>query len=348
MEESKRERSMEQIIITEEKVREYISSQKDAKIGIDGSKMEQMVKDLNTLGYAIIEDVFGEQETDILRKRLWKEYIEKVFLGVNFEDKTTWKEYFPYINAYGIFSGSVCQTQVLWDIRMNRKLKSLFSHIWNTKELSVSMDGCCLMCPNNIRPSPIYNRPWPHVDQYVSELNTPPEGFKSESTLETEPYTIQGQVLLTDSLTDNRGFWCYPKSHLEPQETIFGFTLCMNEDEKNRYTGNKFKNPTKLKAKKGSVILWDSRLFHWNRWANDEDEIEDPDIERMVTYVCYTPKSRSSNIQKYYKRDIIMSRLGTTHNPNIFCSIDNSYIKGSINRESDYLIPFPVVDSSLL
>lgn len=316
--------------------------------------MNQIIDNFNKFGYAVIPNILSDEECDIYRRRLWKEYIEKVYDGVNFDDKITWKDHFPLINKLAIFSGSIAQTQVLWDIRQHSNVKAVYSSLWNTNDLIVSMDGTSLMCPNTIKDPPIVS-PWPHVDQNIT-YNNPPDNYICESDkLTTGTYIIQGQVLLTDSLNNTRGFWCYPESHLRFNNFIVKYNEYQQEnyDKRHEFIFSNFNNPTKIKANKGSMIIWDSRTIHYNQWSNKESN--DKDIERLVVYVSYIPRSRSkywsvdsNEDMKTYRKNIIDKRLATGHNP-LSTEIKDDYFDDiAISKCNNYIISKPIYDENLL
>ena len=61
--------------------------------------------------------------------------------------------------------------------------------------------------------------------------------------------------------------------------------------------------PKAVIAKKGSIVLWDSRTFHQNQYGNPE--------ERIVQYISYLPKKRRSQ-KMYEKRLKYLRELRTT------------------------------------
>ncbi len=289
------------------------------------------LKDLEELGYCVIPQVLSTSETEVLYQRVWHEYIEKAWPNCRMDDRSNWKEAFPMHNLYGIFAGPAGQTQVMWDLRQDPRIVDVFAQIWNTTDLIVSMDGLSLMCPPEIREGSI--EPWPHVDQTIlrrqdsfAHDNNPPIGFVSESSLKTEPFTIQGQFLFEDSDDCDGGFYCIPKSHLRfsefaPQLEILDaqeasrddylrdfFNLGADESE-NTYC---MKHVT---APRGSLILWDSRTIHWNQHPRKDRPSSDNPKVRMVGYLCYVPKARLMNEGMALRIEAFETGVSTGHNP---------------------------------
>lgn len=276
------------------------------------------LKDLEEQGYCVIPQLFSSEETQLLYRRLWHEYIEKAWPNCKLEDRSNWKEAFPIHNKYGIFAGPAGQTQVMWDLRQDPRIVNIFAKVWNTTDLIVSMDGFSLMCPPEIRETLLM--PWPHVDQGhlrrrdgVVHNNCPPSDFVSESSLCTKPYTIQGQFLFEDSFEGDGGFYCIPRSHLLFEE--FAPQLPSGQG---KYLLEFFNLPICMKqiiAPRGSLILWDSRTVHWNQTGRlDRPYSAFPKV-RMVGYLCYVPKSRLTQENKALRKEAFERAISTGHNP---------------------------------
>jgi hypothetical protein len=251
------------------------------------------------------------------------------------DDRSNWKEAFPKHNKTGVFAGPAGQTQVMWDLRQDLRIVDVFTQVWNTQDLIVSMDGLSFMCPPEIREGNI--EPWPHVDQAilrrkdkVAHNNNPPIGFVSESLLKTQPYTIQGQCLFEDSFDGDGGFYCIPKSHLRfsefaPQLEMINEITDRIERKKTRteflesfFTTDESGSPYSKKhiaAPRGSLILWDSRTIHWNQHASkNRPPIDNPKV-RMVGYLCYVPKARLTEEGRICRREAFEKGVSTGHNP---------------------------------
>lgn len=314
------------------------------------------LKDLEEKGYCVIPQVLSEAETRILYERVWHEFIEKAWPNCRLHDRSNWNKAFPMHNKMGIFAGPAGQTQVMWDLRQDARIINIFAQVWNTKNLIVSMDGLSFMCPPEIREG--YVEPWPHVDQVLRRkdgVSDPPIGFISESTLKTQPYTIQGQFLFEDSLEGDGGFYCIPKSHLRftefaPQLEKLGEIADAKERKKTRieflekfFANNRdvFGNPyckKHITARRGSLILWDSRTVHWNQHARKNRPYSDNPKVRMVGYLCYVPKTRLTNEGMIIRREAFNKGVSTGHNP---AFPDLKYTKDHIHQEFMHYLEDP-------
>ena len=296
------------------------------------------VKDLEELGYCVIPNLFTAEETERLYNRVWHEYIEKAWPNCKMDDRSNWKEAFPKYVREGVFAGPAGQIQVMWDLRQDPRIVDVFARLWNTQDLIVSMDGLSLMCPPEIREGHI--EPWPHVDQAVlrrsdnvGHNNNPPVDFVSESSLETKPFTIQGQFLFEDSCDGDGGFYCVPKSHLRfPEfapalEIIYEQDIPKEEKRKKRQeffveffenwkddAGNRYEKKH-VTAPRGSLILWDSRTVHWNQHASKDRPFQENPKVRMVGYLCYVPKARLTEEGKALRKEAFEKGVSTGHNP---------------------------------
>ena len=310
------------------------------------------LKDLEELGYCVIPEVLPRSEAEALYERVWHEFIEAAWPNCKLNDRSNWRETFPIHNKMGIFAGPAGQTQVMWDLRQDPRIVDIFAQIWNTGDLIVSMDGLSFMCPPEIREG--YVGLWPHVDQgilrrldNVAHSNHPPIDFVSESSLKTQPYTIQGQFLFEDSLEGDGGFYCIPKSHLRfaefaPQLELIDETARRGErmHARNKFVDEFFKNSTDetgapycmkhIQAPRGSLILWDSRTLHWNQHANADRPHRDHPKVRMVGYLCYVPKTRLTDEARVQRKKAFEAGVATGHNP---ARVELKYSKDHVHPE---------------
>jgi Phytanoyl-CoA dioxygenase (PhyH) len=159
-------------------------------------------------------------------------------MGVPVDDSGRWSEYanFDLVPIWG--------HQAQWDIRQLPQLHALWSELWGTEELWVSMDMCRFSPPwrsGSADPLPI------HWDHNPHDSNT---------------RMIQGVLALTDTARGQGGFRCVPSlfRHREewPTEPV------------SRPWGDEWlpdvsrREIVEVPAAQGDLILWDSRLPHSN------------------------------------------------------------------------------------
>jgi hypothetical protein len=321
---------------------------------------DEHLRFLEENGYVVIDNVISRDETEQLRIRLWKEYIEKSWPQVKLDEFDTWNEHFPIHNDMAIFAGNAGHAQVLWDVRQNPAVAQIFATIWNCTidDLIVSFDGFSLMCPSELRqpPTPIFgnNSKYPmHVDQTL-DFNESKSDFLGKSNLSSDPWTIQGQFLFEDSEENDGGFYCIPKSHHD----FANFAKDIQKINQVDYFNNKFKEDQHkhVQAKKGSVILWDSRTIHWNQFPssdrnNDRNNNRNNDRNnnlhrtRNVCYICYVPKNRLDLTNTMIRKEAFYYKLSTGHNPShvqikpSVKEIESQYSR--FTEDPSFEIPYP-------
>lgn len=315
------------------------------------------LQDLEEQGYCVIPQVLSTAETDALYQRVWHEFIEKAWPNCRMHDRSNWKEVFPIHNKYGLFKGPAGQIQVMWDLRQDPRIVDVFAQVWNTNDLVVSMDGLSLMCPPEIRKGDF--DPWPHVDQSIPKeqnsgehRNCPPLGFDSESSLKTNPFTIQGQFLFEDSFEGDGGFYCIPKSHLRFDE----FAPQLKEEANieswtynNKFLMNFFTygkdelgNTYSMKhitAPRGSLILWDSRTVHWNQYPSENRPHNENPRVRMVGYLLYLPKARLTDEARRLRKEAFEKGVTTGAIP--FSYSDLRHTKDHIDSKFERYLEDP-------
>ena len=120
-------------------------------------------------------------------------------------------------------------------------------------------------------------------------------------------HCYQGLVSLTHNT--ERTFVCYEGTHKLYEDYCQQYNLNHHNDW--QLIDPKYLHPhiKKLKfvgLKPGSMLIWDSRLFHQNRYGVAQSE------ERLVQYVCYLPKNDPKNTlysSKNYVNNILKIEL---------------------------------------
>ena len=183
-----------------------------------------------------------------------------------------------------------------WYIRTRPGVQKAFKEIWKTDELVTSFDGSCYM------PSVLKAREtsWTHTDQCPNN---------SEFTC------VQGIVALTDN--EERTLIVYEKSHLMHKIYMDEYKLKGTKNwikiESDFLNLNLIQNQKRiLKVKAGSLVLWDSRIFHQNCIGTPECK-----EERIVQYVCFLPKNNPKNNKKIREKrlEYFKNKRTTSHWP---------------------------------
>lgn len=180
-----------------------------------------------------------------------------------------------------------------WYIRTRPRVREVFKGLWDTNELTVSFDGSCYI-PKSLKKK---DKIWTHTDQAPGKLGR---------------HCIQGYVALTSNT--ERTFVCYEGTH-NIHEKYFkdrGITKGGDWQLIEHDVVNAMKDYKKINdVKAGSLVLWDSRVFHQNQYGKPGSE------ERIVQYVCYLPKNHEKNTMAMRKkrRKYFNERRTTSHWP---------------------------------
>ena len=190
-----------------------------------------------------------------------------------------------------------------WYIRTRPAVREVFEGLWDTKDLVVSFDGSCYI-PKDMKKK---DNIWTHTDQAPCKKGL---------------HCIQGYVALTTN--EERTFVCYEGTHNIHEKYFADKGIEKGGDWQVIDKGtvgalHEYKRVVRVEA--GSLVLWDSRVFHQNQYGNPGSE------ERIVQYVCYLPKNHVKNTlsirakrQKYFKE-----RRTTSHWP---CPINVNGLQG--------------------
>jgi len=222
--------------------------------------MSKMLSDLKEKGYCVIPNVLSHDEI-LHSTKSFKEWYTSTPSLKTFHEK---------IDPHGIFKyHQVGHQYFAWYLRTRPKIIEVFQQIWQTKELVVSFDGCCYI-QNGLNKK---DKVWTHTDQ---------------SSNNSELTCYQSFVSLTSN--EKTTLIVYEGSHLFHEEyfkdklkTSTNWNLIDHETLDNMKATKKI-----LKVDSGSLVIWDSRIFHQNCYGS-------PSEERLVQYVSYLPKNHIKN-----------------------------------------------------
>ena len=225
--------------------------------------IEDIKKHLDDHGYVIIPDILTPDEIVESTREFhhWRSTIPRLDVLHNI------------IESNGIYKfHEVGHQRFAWLLRTNDKIIEVFKQLWSCDELVCSFDGSCYY-PLEYEGE---HRYWTHCDQ--SSLKKGLQCYQSFA-----------------SLTNNkeRTFVVYDGSHklndryneLYPTDEPHDFNLIDEE-----YTETIKSTKKHLDVKAGSLVIWDSRVFHQND-CGDANCVE----ERLVQYLCYLPKHHANN-----------------------------------------------------
>ena len=242
--------------------------------------MEQVKQELMVNGYVVIPNILNSDEIESVKSKFfdWKRQVNID----NFHDKMD-----PhYIYKYH----EIGHQEHAWIIRTNPKIQNVFKYLWNTNDLVVSFDGCCYI-PSECKKK---DKCWTHTDQ---------------SSKKKGLFCYQGLVSLTAN--KERTLVVYEGSHLKHEEYFKDRFITDNKDWNliDFDYLNSIKNTRRiLNVPSGSLVLWDSRTFHQNQLGKSDEE-------RLVQYVCYLPRSLSTQNNRIKRIKYFEERRTTSHWP---------------------------------
>ena len=129
------------------------------------SDHEEWLDELKNKGYTVVRGIAKEEEVLKARELLWS-WLEKNGKGVKKDEPKTWTQESWPVSQIGFCKkeGGVHQ-EAAWFLRGLPSLKTVFSHIYNTEELIVSMDTLIVWRPWK---KDSLDKPYPlsyHIDQ---------------------------------------------------------------------------------------------------------------------------------------------------------------------------------------
>jgi hypothetical protein len=241
------------------------------------------LKHLHTDGYTVVKlENWNDNYTN-----MFFSWFESCCANFNKNDHTTWISQNMPRMPYGILKNYFGHTELQWQIR--ELCVPIFSLIWNVKpeDLLCSFDGgCFLPCTSKDN-----FKQWIHVDQ---DRNT--KGFSCVQGIvnfEENGPEDGGLILVEDSKSI---FETYMDKH--PSEGIVWGPADMTDSLLSS------RRLIKICAPKGSLILFDSRMFHCNINPNGSVLRENGKPRfRMCTYVSMQPRINATpkELQKRIK-----------------------------------------------
>lgn len=238
---------------------------------------------LGTYGVVVVTGVLSDDECNHHMEQIVGT-VTRLSDEVSYSDLSTWKpeRLMPQIQP-GVFACGIGNSKAVWQVRVDPRVKHVYSLVYGTSELVSSVDMI------NVKP-PIapYHDPskkdWAHTDS--------PSEFEK---------CIQGQIVLSNT---SAGFVCSPRSHLI-SAALVGFIRkhSINEDFEARQharklvesVGGKFQVPCIVP--RGSIIIWLSSVLHSAKLMDEPStpiisEPSDPWLGwRCVVYLAYRPKA---------------------------------------------------------
>lgn len=267
-------------------------------------------RELEENGYMVIPDVVDAGTCDRLMAGL-KHWLVEIGTGVNCNDRSTWRHNkLPY-SIHNIFqqyqSGHI---EPVWKLRQDERVIRVFEDMWSTpaRDLLTSFDGFCLRPPHE----------WLGRKGYVPG-ETDGEWYHYDQGNYTGRHTIQGFITLEDQDEKDATLMTIHQSHLHHAKFFRQFTNRKGGDwvkfipeELKWVLSQPGAREVRVAAKKGSMVLWDSRTAHC---AGNALHGREHARWRGVIYTCYAPRRLASEADLVKKRKAFEEMRTTNHHP---------------------------------
>ena len=275
-------------------------------------ELENVNEYLDKYGVAVVEDILNPDECNKYTENAWKNFnilTSKMANPIDKNNSETWKTFYELYPLHSMLlqHWGVGQWDFLWDIRCNKNVLNVFSKIWNcdTNDLLSSFDGLSFHLPPEQTGKGWYRgNDWLHTDQSSEKKGL---------------YTVQGFVTLYDINKHDASLCLFEGSHNSHEYFFKDHNIVEKKDwfrlEKGKqyeYLYNKGHKQVCVLAKKGSIVLWDSRLFH--QGVEPQKERENPNT-RLIVYTCMTKRDRARSCDLKKKQKAFNEHRMTTHCP---------------------------------
>lgn len=269
---------------------------------------------LEKYGYQVIDmPVLSKQECKARISEIW-DWLESLGRGIDRDDPDSYNDSDTWpANVHGIVEfPNAAHTIAAWKTRCTPKVIDVFQKLWKTKDLLVSFDRICIQKPSSKKKN---QKGWLHIDQGPCLRGR---------------QCVQGFVTLKDMPEHGGTLVVMPKSHLYHDAFFEAFPNRLKKkdkksnnydhwvkfsDEELKWWDDKGLTLKRVSAKRGQLVLWDSRTAHFGAHALPGYE----HLWRYVVYVCYIPRPKNTSdkcekaIQK--KRDAFLKGRATSHWP---------------------------------
>lgn len=241
-------------------------------------------------GIEVVENVLDADEIVILREKMWEwlNYKTKNLDKPVVEDKTdTYASLFQLYPKHGMLfqHWDFGHNPLSWHVRQNENVIQKFASIWNTNDLLTSFDGISVSLPCEITKRGWYRgKEWFHSDQSFKRND-----FECVQGLVNIYNVFQGDATLRVLKGSHKLHGKFQK-RFQIQHSKDWHLL--TPEQKNFYIQEL--GPMSdicVKAKAGSLVLWDSRTIH----QGVEPQKGRPEKSiRCTPYICMTPATLAS------------------------------------------------------
>lgn len=261
---------------------------------------------LKKYGVAILENYFEDGYEDKIFNSV-KQWLISLNIGLT-DDNSTWTtKNVPMGPRYGMYQSIVSHAPAFWELR--EKMYPIFQELLGNIDLITSIDGASFYPTIN---SPKSKSTWAHIDQTVS----------------SKFMCYQSQYVASDT---DASFVCTPGSHKKHRTILKKFSI-VSDTNWHKFSegevvtleemfGDNYQVP--IKAKKGSIIFWDSRTIHAAKYPDNKE-----DKWRAVFYISMRPRDTFTEENINTIKEAVVDGKTTNHwGTTIFKPFDRFKVK---------------------
>jgi hypothetical protein len=219
-------------------------------------------------GYVIVPNAVPQENLDAIIAGAFE------FLGMDATDREDW--YREPLRTNGM--AEMYHHQAMWNNRQHPRLHQIFTEIWGTEKLWVSIDRVSFKPPAHPNHPEYDNKGFIHWDANTKNL---PLSFG-----------VQGVLYLTDTVANQGGFQCIRGIH----HKLTDFGVDHPPDYEYYAPDLKQFKPETIPGKAGDLLIWHRALAH----GSSHNTSDNP---RLAQYITMSP-ARPEN-QEY-----LQSRIG--------------------------------------
>lgn len=263
--------------------------------------LENLMTCLDTYGVAVIPNILSNEECCMHRSNIW-ESLHEIYPQFQISNKSSWKSFYNLLPLHSMLIQyyGIGHIQSVWDIRQHPNIYKVFSKIHSNEVLLSSFDGISCALPPEVTGRGWYRgNNWFHTDQSPMNKHFCIQGLVNLYPVNEGDATL---TILEGSHNYHHEFFTSTGKQ-EYKDNWYKLT----EDEKISMT-KKFPSFA-VKADIGSLILWNSKTFHFGKEAESTRNEEN---FRMAIYTCLRPKNQFSKTE-IKKRQKAFSELRLTN-----------------------------------
>ncbi len=212
---------------------------------------------LKKFGYVVVHDAVPIENCIALINTLWE------FLKLDPNNREDW--YKKPVSPGGLVE--IYQHQTLWDNRQYPRIHQIFTELWGTEKLWVSIDRAALKVPSHPDHPEYHNKGFIHWD--TDSKRVPPSKG------------LQGVLYLADTAANQGGFQCVPELYQQFDEWV----KTQPEDRNAHHPDLTGFSITPISGRAGDLVIWDVMLPH----GSGHNTADSP---RYAQYISMSPPER--------------------------------------------------------